>query len=430
MSQDLREIPPRRHFHYAGPVPGDKSITHRAYLLSLLARGETEIRGALRSADTDATLRAVVQLGAQARESAGAVAVRGTGGRITEPTAAVDCANAGTLMRLLAGLLAPRGALVVLTGDESLSRRPMGRVVEPLRALGARIHARGGDRLAPIAVLPAEMDGGEISLPLPSAQVKSLVLLAALGARGETRITDLLPTRDHTERMLESFGARLEAAGGTIRLPGRQQLESPGVLEVPGDISHAAFLLAAAALADGGEAEIRGVGLNPGRAGVLAVLERMGLQVEIGRERERPEPVGTVRLRAASLRGVRIRPQEVPGLIDELPVIAALGLVAEGRTEVSGAGELRHKESDRIRALRLLAEAVGGRFEETEDGFRIEGTGGRIRGGTVDSLGDHRIAMAAAILSLRAERPITVLGASASAVSFPDFYPILERSSS
>lgn len=428
MNPDRWEIAPRQRFAFAGSVPGDKSITHRAYLLALLAEGETEVVGALHSADTDATLRAVGHLGAEVRETGERIVIQGTGGRLVEPSAPVDCANAGTLMRLLAGLLAPRGVLAVLVGDQSLSRRPMGRVVQPLQTLGARVHARDGDRLAPIVILPSQLHGGELSLPLPSAQVKSLVILAALGATGPTILRDVPPTRDHTERMLQGFGAELTVAADAITVGGGQVLRSPGCVDVPGDISHAAFLLAAAGLAEGGRAEVRGVGLNPGRTGVLDVLSRMGASVAREATQEQPEPIGTVRISAGRLQGVRIAPAEVPGLIDELPVIAALGLVAEGRTEVRGAGELRHKESDRIRALRLMAEGVGGRFEELEDGFAIEGTGGRIRGGVIDSLGDHRIAMAGALLSLRAEHPVTVLGASAAAVSFPEFHQMFIQS--
>ncbi len=414
---------PRRRFHFAGTVPGDKSITHRAYLLAARAAGETRIEGALRSRDTDATLGVCAALGAGVEEDQGGIVIRGQG-RLREPMAPLDCMNAGTLMRLAAGLLSGAGALCVLTGDESLNARPMGRVVAPLRALGARIEGREDGRFAPLVLLPSKLRGARLSLPLPSAQVKSAALLAALDAEGETVLTDLVPTRDHTERLLPHFGARIAAGEGEVRVAGGQELRSPGHLKVPGDASHAAFLLAAAALAQEGYAEISGLGLNPGRIGFFAALREMGVEIELEVQEELPEPVGTVRLRAGRLGGLRLGPQETPALIDELPVLAALALCAEGRTEVRGAAELRIKETDRIKALAAMAAAVGGQLQELPDGFVIEGSGGRLPGGRVESFGDHRIAMAAAILSLRAEQPVEILGAEAAAVSFPEFFEV------
>lgn len=413
-------IEPRTRFRFDGTVPGDKSVTHRAYLIATRASGETLITGALRARDTDATLAACRALGADAAVDGDQVLLRPPT-RLEEPSLPLDCENAGTLLRLLTGLLAGSGIFALLTGDDSLRSRPMRRVLEPLRLLGARIEGRHEGRFAPLAVLPAQLSGCRISLPLPSAQVKSALLLAALDAAGETVLQDLQPTRDHTERMLRQFGAEIGEAGDTLRIPGEQALVSPGRIDVPGDISHAAFLLAAAALAPSGEARVRGVGLNPGRTGLLHVLRRMGAQIEIVLQDESPEPRGEIMLRAEGLSGVEIAGDEVPSLIDELPVIAALALCAEGVTTVRGAAELRVKETDRIAALRRMAEAVGGEFEELPDGFRIEGQE-RLRGGIVQSQGDHRIAMAAAILSLRSEQAVEIEGAEAAAVSFPDFF--------
>ena len=421
-------LPPRRGFRFSGRVPGDKSITHRAYLLAARASGETRIDGALRARDTDATMGVCAALGAQVRASGDEVVITGRG-HLLEPAAPLDCMNAGTLMRLAAGLLAGAGAFCVLSGDESLSERPMARVVEPLRALGARIEGRDGGRLAPLAILPARLHAMRLSLPLPSAQVKSAAILAALDAEGETVLADLVPTRDHTERMLPHFGAEIRVGEGEIRIPGGQQLRSPGRVQVPGDASHAAFLLAAAALAEDGEAEILDLGLNPGRTGFLRALMAMGVDLDVQVESEAPEPVGSVRLRGGRLRGIRLGAEETPALIDELPVLAALALCAEGRTEVRGAQELRVKETDRIQALHAMADAVGGHFEEFSDGFAIEGTGGALRGGAVESFGDHRIAMAAAVLSLRAREPVEVRGADAAAVSFPGFFELFDRAS-
>lgn len=417
-----RRLPPATGFSFDGRVPGDKSVTHRAYLLATRAAGETRISGALRARDTDATLGLCRDLGATVQAEGDQVFVRPPR-RLEEPAAPLDCGNAGTLMRLATGLLAGAGVFAVLTGDDSLRSRPMRRVLEPLRLLGARLEGRSAGALAPIAVLPARLAGREVSLPLPSAQVKSAVLLAALDAEGETLLRDLRPTRDHTERMLRQFGASIAAEGATISVPGRQELRSPGAIAVPGDFSHAAFLLAAAALAEGGEAMVRGVGLNPGRTGMLDVLRRMGAEVEVSVRVAGPEPLGDVRVRQGALRGVEIAGDEVASLIDELPAIAALALCAEGITTVRGAEELRVKESDRIAALHRMADAVGGRFAELPDGFRVEGQG-RLAGGAFDSLGDHRIAMAGAILSLRSAAGVTVMGAEAAAVSYPEFYAV------
>lgn len=416
-------LAPANSFRFVGRVPGDKSITHRAYLLAMRADGETRIDGALRARDTDATLGLCHALGATVRADGGRIAITGQG-RVQEPSAPLDCMNAGTLMRLASGMLAGAGVMAVLSGDESLNARPMGRVVQPLRSLGARIEGRDGGRFAPLVVLPARLAGARVPLPLPSAQVKSSLLLAALDADGETALTDLAQTRDHTERLLPYFGAKLQVGAQEIRLSGGQRLRSPGHLQVPGDSSHAAFLLAAAALAQEGEAEILDVGLNPGRTGFLDALRKMGAEIEVTVLAQDPEPVGTVRLRAAPLHGVTLGEGEIPALIDELPVLAALALCAEGRTEVRGAAELRVKETDRISALRAMANAVGGSFEELPDGFVIDGSGGRLRGGAVESFGDHRIAMAAAVLSLRSRGPVEILGAEAVAVSFPEFFEI------
>ncbi|MDA8344009.1 MAG: 3-phosphoshikimate 1-carboxyvinyltransferase [Thermaerobacter sp.] len=419
-------LAPRRQFHFSGTVPGDKSITHRAYLLATRASGETRIEGALRARDTDATLGVCRALGADVRAEGDLVVITGRE-RLQEPIAPLDCMNAGTLMRLAAGHLAGAGVFCILTGDASLNARPMARISQPLQALGARIEGREGGRYAPLAILPARLRGTRLSLPLPSAQVKSAVLLAALDADGETILEDLVPTRDHTERLLPHFGAQISVGEREIRVLGGQHLRSPGHLRVPGDASHAAFLLAAAALAQQGGVEIRGLGLNPGRTGFLYALRAMGAQIDVLIEEEQPEPAGTVRLRSGRLRGIQLGAEDTPAMIDELPIIAALALCAEGRTEVRGAQELRIKETDRIKALAAMAQAVGGSFEQLPDGFVIEGTGGALRGGTVESFGDHRIAMAAAILSLRAEEPIEILGADAAAVSFPGFFELFAK---
>ena len=419
-------LEPGRGFRFAGCVPGDKSVTHRAYLIATRAQGETLVEGALRARDTDATLQLCRDLGAQVDAHGEVVRIRPPA-RLAEPAGVLDCQNAGTLLRLALGLLAGAGVFAALTGDDSLRGRPMLRVVEPLRRLGARIEGRRGGDLAPLCVLQAPLEGRDVPLPLPSAQVKSAMLLAALDAAGSTRLTDLRPTRDHTERMLREFGAEVREEPGSLEVPGGQELRSPGRVAVPGDFSHAAFLFAAAALAEGGEALVRDVGLNPGRTGMLAVLRRMGADVEVRPHGGGLEPLGDVRVRRGTLQGVDIEAEEVPALIDELPALAALALCADGTTTVRGASELRVKETDRIRALAELARALGGQLEESPDGFRIAGRP-RLPGGVAQSLGDHRIAMAAAVLSLRCAEGVAIEGAEAAAVSFPGFYEVFAAS--
>jgi 3-phosphoshikimate 1-carboxyvinyltransferase len=415
-------------FVFDGAVPGDKSISHRAALLSLLAAGESTIEGYAPGADCQATLGAIAALGADVTLLPdGRLRVVGPAQGPSEPSDVIDAENSGTLARLVCGLLAGAGRFAVLTGDASLRSRPMGRVIRPLAALGAHVVGRGGGDRLPLAILPAPMVAGEVLLDVPSAQVKSAVLLAALALDGETAVTEPGPTRDHTERMLRAAGIPVDVA---VRAGGRRiSLAGPArpratAWRVPGDLSSAAFLFAAAAVT-GGRAWVRGVGMNPGRSAFLDVLRAFGCDVSVEAEEDwGGEPVADVGVGAGRLRATAVGPAGIAAMIDELPLVAVLAAQAEGRTEVRGAAELRHKETDRITAMVDGLGALGVAAGEYADGFWVEG-GGRIRGGSVEARGDHRIAMAFAVLAQAASEQVRVVGAEAAATSFPGFWAAL-----
>ena len=406
--------------------PGDKSVTHRAIVLALLAPGRSEIRGANPGADCAATLECAAALGLEVRaREGGTLRLEGRGFEIAEPGRVLDCGNSGTTLRLLAGVVASRPLLAVLAGDASLNRRPVARIIEPLRRMGAELHARDADRFPPLVVRGAQLRPIRYALPVASAQVASCVLLAGLSAPGETEITLPGPARDHTERMLAACGVELERAdlpdgGRRVAVRGPAACR-PLSLTVPGDFSAAAFFLAAAAAAPGARVTACGVGLNPTRTGLLDVLEAMGAAVErrVGRE-EGGEPVGEVTVTGPErLRAFDIPPAWVPRLIDEIPAWMLAAAAAAGRSRLTGAGELRHKESDRLAALAMNLGRLGLEARELPDGLEIEG--GRARGGSVDAAGDHRIAMAFAVLATRAAGPVTVEDAASIATSFPGF---------
>ena len=402
-------------------VPGDKSVTHRAYLLAAAAEGTTRIRGANPGADCLATLGALSALGVRhALEDEDVLAFTGRPGGFDPPAHALDLGNSGTAMRLLLGLLAGRGTPATLTGDASLSRRPMARVVEPLRAMGADISARDGR--PPLVVRAAPLAGRTHVLTVASAQVKSCLLLAGLFARGTTRVTEPLRSRDHTERMLAAFGVPLERPDArTCALTGPLALRSPGALTVPGDFSAAFFWLVGATIAGEGELVLERVGLNPTRTGGLDVLRRMGADIAVRNEGEAGgEPVGDLVVRPAALVGADVAPEEIPGLVDELPALAIAQAVATGPSAVHGAGELRVKESDRIDTVVKGLRALGAKVHEREDGWKVEG--GDLRGGRIETLGDHRIGMAFGMASLRARAAVTVSEGEMIDTSYPRFY--------
>lgn len=403
-------------------VSGDKSISHRAALVGALARGVTVIHNFLRADDCLHTLSCLKALGVSIEDEGDGVVVHGTGARWREPPAALDAGNSGTTMRLLAGILAGQRFSAEITGDASLRRRPMDRVIEPLAQMGAQIVALGEGRFPPLRITGGPLRGITYTLPVASAQVKSAVLLAGLLAQGQTTVIEPTPTRDHTERMLAAFGAPVRRDGSRVSLTaaglrGRE-------VYVPGDMSSAAFLLAAAAARPGSELTVEDVGLNPTRTGVLDVLRAFGAQVEVRQTGERNgEPVGVVTVRGQPLRGVRIGGSLIPRVIDELPVLCVIAAAADGETVISDAAELRVKESDRIAVLARGLRALGGEVKEQVDGMTIYGS--PLHGGRVASAGDHRIAMAFAVAGLLADGPVTVEGAESISVSFPQFVDAL-----
>jgi 3-phosphoshikimate 1-carboxyvinyltransferase len=406
--------------HFA--VPGDKSISHRALLLGAVADGDTYVAGWGRSGDTESTLAAVRALGADVEEDGDRLTVRGVGLRGLRG-ASIDCGNAGTLARLLAGLLAFQDGSFTLTGDESLSARPMERIAEPLRRMGAQVETADGH--LPLAIIGGALQAIDYELPVASAQVKSAILLAALGAEGRTTVVEPAPTRDHTELMLQAAGARVSIRPTSVSVDPAERLRL-GTVEVPGDFSSAAPFIVAATLIPESRITIHDVSLNPRRTGLLNVLDRMGGRVGIlTRRRAGAEQVGDLEVRSAELTATTIHSSEVPLLVDELPLFALLAAHARGESWVYGAGELRHKETDRIEAVVDALRAVGARARGNEDGFTITGVPTRPRGGTVEARGDHRIAMLGAVAGLASREGVELRGAESVAISFPGFFDLM-----
>ncbi len=413
-------------------VPGDKSISHRYALLAAIADGPSTISNYAPGADCASTLSCLASLGAIVSRTPApddgeplVVTVQGRGLRgLQAPAGPLDCGNSGSTMRMLGGVIAAHSFISTLVGDASLSRRPMRRIIGPLTQMGAEVSAGPGDR-PPLVIRGGPLTGIHFAPDTPSAQVKSAVLLAGLQAAGDTRVIEPASTRDHTERALAAFGATVAIDGRTITLRGGQRLTGQP-LRVPGDISSAAFLAVAASALTGSDVTITDVGLNPSRAGLLDVLRRFGAQVDITVEDEwNGEPVGRLRVRHGAMRDLVIAPEEVPEVIDELPVLATLGTFG-GSVTVSGAGELRVKESDRIAELVAGLRAMGADADERPDGFQIR-SGRRLTGGTVHANHDHRLAMAFAIAALGATGPTQIEGADAVAVSYPAFFDDLQR---
>ncbi|HET8862495.1 MAG TPA: 3-phosphoshikimate 1-carboxyvinyltransferase [Solirubrobacterales bacterium] len=426
-------------FDPAGPLrgtlvsPADKSVSHRAALIAAMGEGQTTIENYLDAADTRSTLAAVEALGAKVTRPASrpylgldagriggvGLRVRGVGLRGAAP-AAIDVGNAGTLLRLLPGWLAGQETgSWTLDGDDSIRRRPVDRIAVPLRSMGAELDCREG-RLPPLGIEAAPLHGIEYELPIASAQVKSCLLFAGLLAEGETRIVEPLPSRDHSERMLAAAGAEIERGEGTVTVRPAARLE-PGEIAVPADFSSAAFFVVAALLVPGSDVALSGVGLNPTRTGLLSILARMGAEIEVEPDGERGgEPSGRLRARASTLRGAEVGGTDIPLAIDELPLVALAACFAEGVTTIRDAAELRRKESDRIETVSGALTALGASVETSEDGMRIEGGGG-LRGGAIESHGDHRIAMLGAVAGLASREGVEVGGMDAAAVSYPGF---------
>ena len=428
-------------FRPSGPVrgrlrvPSDKSITHRALMIAAVADGDTVVREPLWAADTRSTAACLRAMGVRMSHTSagdpaeGDVVVHGRGlDSLQAPRDVLDAGNSGTTLRLLSGLVAGGDGTFTFDGDASLRRRPMDRVVAPLRAMGVHVEARDG-RLLPLSVRGGAVQAADYTLPVASAQVKSCVLLAGLHATGLTRVTEPAPTRDHTERILAAAGATISREGSTVALQGRPRLRLAEV-KVPGDPSSAAFLAAAAAMIPGSDLTVTGVGLNPTRMGFFETLREMGTEVEWSRV-EGPgdqnaagspadgEPAGVLRVAFAPLQGVHVPAARVPLMIDELPLLALVATAAQGETVVEGAGELRHKESDRLLAIERVLSALGGHAEIGQDSFRVLPV--RLKGGSVDSRGDHRLAMLGAVAGLVSRDGVSVTGFETAAVSFPTF---------
>lgn len=409
-------------------VPGDKSISHRAVMFGAIANGPTRIDNFLPGADCLRTMECFQRLGVEIeRESPTTLTVHGRGWQgLREPDQCLDVGNSGTTIRLLLGILAGSPFFSTVYGDASIARRPMDRVVEPLRRMGARIDGRAGGRFTPLAIRGGGLRGIEHDSPVASAQVKSCLLLAGLQAEGWTKVREPHPSRDHTERMLAAFGAELSSEEGTVSVKGGQSLSGCEV-RVPGDISSAAFFLAAALMVPGSRVTIRDVGINPTRTGILDVFRSMGAEVIVTpTDHWCGEPVGDVTVTGESLQGVEVGGTMIARLIDEIPILAVVATQAEGRTVIRDAAELKVKETNRIATVASELRKLGASVEETPDGLIIDGPT-PLRGALLDSHGDHRIGMAMAIAGLAADGEVRVKGAEAIAVSFPHFAETLEK---
>jgi len=415
--------------HRSGPltgaitVPGDKSVSHRSLLFGALAEGETRVTGLLDAEDVHSTRKAVERLGATVRTEGSEVVVT-PAEVLREPDDVIDCGNSGTSLRLLAGVLAGLPGLSVLTGDASLRRRPVRRIIDPLRRMGADLSARDGDRVPPLVVRGRPLAAAHHDLAVASAQVKSAILLAGLRAEGITSVTEPERSRDHTERMLRGMGVPVRVEGLTVSIePSRPKGTK---VDVPGDISSAAFFLCAAAALPGSKVTVRNMGTNPTRTGLLDVLRAMGAGVSLANEREvAGEPRADVTVTAASLEATEIRGEIIPRLIDELPVVMVMATQAKGTTVIRDARELRVKESDRLAAMGETLTAAGAKLELFEDGCAITGPT-RLKGVTVKTRMDHRIAMSMAVAQLFAGQPVVLDDVACVATSFPSFFSLLD----
>ena len=423
-------VTPGRPLRGTISVPGDKSVTHRAMILTALAEGQSIVSKYCQGDDCLNTMRAFRALGIQIDETPHELTVYGKGfWGLTEPNGLIDCGNSGTGIRLLSGLLAGQDFFTVLTGDESIRRRPMGRVVKPLREMGAVIDGRKGGELAPLAIRGTRLHGIDYTSPVASAQIKSSLLLAGLFAEGTTRFTEPRLSRDHTERMFQYFGIPLSHDGQSLVLQGRPSMKWGGrTLVIPGDFSAAAFFIVGATIIPGSDITIRNVGINPTRTGLMSVMKSMGAQIEMLRPREETgEPVADLHVIAAPLKGVAIGADLIPQTIDEFPILCVAASVAEGETVIAGAEELRVKESDRIATMRAELQAMGAQITERPDGMVIQGLGSAGKNGRLNassaahSHGDHRVAMSLAVGALTGITAMTIKDAGCVHTSFPDF---------
>ncbi len=425
---ETRTVVPIKGLRGEFVVPGDKSISHRAIMFASLAEGKSRIHGLLRGEDCLSTLKAFQSLGVEIIEKADDELIiqgRGLAG-LQEPSDVIDCGNSGTTMRLMSGILAAQPFFSILTGDQYLRKRPMGRVINPLTAMGAKILGRDGNSKAPLAIDGGGLTPAEYHSPIASAQVKSAVLLAGMQIDGATTVYEPHLSRDHSERMLRFFGADLESFSGGARVNGRVQLTGREV-EVPGDISSAAFFLVAGLIVPNSEILLKNVGINPTRSGIIDILQQMGGSIELTNQRELSgEPIADLLVKSSQLHGIEIGGELIPRAIDEFPVISVAAAFAEGVTTIRDAKELRVKETDRIAAMCECLGALGADIEPLEDGMRIVG-GIRLSGGQVNSFGDHRIAMSMAIAGLGSASEVEILDVDCTETSFPGFWELLTQ---
>jgi 3-phosphoshikimate 1-carboxyvinyltransferase len=416
-------IRPARNFSGSVRLPGDKSISHRYAMLAALAEGKSRFENYSTGADCASTLSCLRSLGVH-WERGEALEIEGRGTSIAAPAGALDCGNSGSTMRMLSGILAGQRFTSELIGDESLSRRPMARIMKPLSEMGARIDAAAGDR-PPLHISGGNLRGIHYKMPVASAQVKSCLLFAGLLARGDTRVDEPLRTRDHGEVALRAFGVELKRNGNSTEIRGGQKLH-PIEARIPGDLSSAAFFFCAAALFPGSELIVDSLLMNPTRARLLDVLIGLGVQISITQlEEQHGELVGTVRVEGHQLKTAEIMGADSAALIDEIPVLAAIAPYTQEGIRIRDARELRVKESDRIHAIAVNLRAMGAKVEEQDDGLTVPG-GQSLHGAEIESMGDHRIAMAFAVAALRAEGESVIKGADAATISFPGFFETLE----
>ncbi len=425
-----RVVKPAKKFIGSPTIPGDKSVSHRGLIFGALSIGTTVITNLLNSGDVNSTASCLRQMGADIQnkfeDGVRKTYVTGLGERgLQSPKEILDCGNSGTTMRLLMGVLCGiPGFTAEMTGDSSLTKRPMRRVAEPLRLMGGEFTLTGGD-YAPLKVSGHKLKAIDYELKIASAQIKTAIVLAALQADGTTRIHGEIHSRDHTERLLNHFGVRVQSNADEIKVPGGQKFTA-NQLNVPSDPSTAAFWLAGACMVPGSKLELHNVSLNKTRIGFIRALEKMGAKVEMITTEEIPEPMGTIRITPGPLRGIKIEESEIPSLIDELPMLAVLATQAHGITEVTGAEELRVKETDRIEAVATNLRAMGAVIETRPDGFRIVGPQ-KLKGAVINSYHDHRIAMAFSIATLVASSESTIEGSECVGISYPEFFDTLDE---
>jgi 3-phosphoshikimate 1-carboxyvinyltransferase len=425
MKNPTVKITPAGKFKGSPVIPGDKSISHRGLIFGALAEGRTEVIDILESGDVQSTARCLQQLGVKITKSGNRTFVDGVGLKgFTAPREILDCGNSGTTIRLLMGVLAGQSFEARMTGDSSLVRRPMKRVAEPLRQMGAKFELTNED-YAPLTVKGSSLKGVTYSLKVASAQIKTAITLAGLLAEGTTTITGEIHSRDHTERLLKYFGVDMNVTADAVSISGGQKLKACTV-QVPGDPSTAAFWMGAACLIPGSQLELVNIALNPTRIGFLRALERMGAKIDTQITSENPEPIGRIRMTSGPLKGIKISADEVPTLIDELPLFAVLATQAQGVTEVEGAEELRVKESDRIEATATALRAMKAEIEVRKDGYKIQGVQ-KLHGAVIDSFHDHRIAMAFSIAGLVAQGETEILHPECVSISYPAFFETLKE---